>query len=97
MLFRTEHRYSIPVGTGRRIVFDKSQPDISLITGTLLERIEEYLKLTGEPATVSEIAQGINSNPSRVMANLQVMQRSSKVEAIKIEGCVTEYRLVRQS
>ena len=97
ILFRTEQRTPFRLSRGRRIVFDKTQPDISLITGTLLERIEEYLKLSGEPATVSEIAQGINSNASRVMANLQVMQRTGKVQAIKIEGCVTEYQLPRRS
>ncbi len=86
LLFQKERHLALPLGPSRRIIFDKSQPDISLITGTLLERIEEYLKLTGEPATVSEIAQGINSNPSRVMANLQVMQRSSKVEAINVNS-----------
>lgn len=95
MLFQADRRPPMPMSIGRRIIFDKTQPDISLVTGTLRERIEEYLHLTNEPATVTEIAQAINSNPSRVIANLQVMQRSGKVQAIKVEGCVSEYLLTK--
>lgn len=95
ILFQADRGPPLPIGPGRKIIFDKTQPDISLVTGTLRERIEEYLHLTNEPATATEIAQGINSNPSRVISNLQVLQRSGKVVAIKIDGCITEYLLAK--
>ncbi len=93
LLFASE-RPAVPrSGSGRKIVFDKAQPSITLVTGSISERIEAYMTTINEPCTVTEIAVGIGSNASRVSSSIKRMREAGKVEGIKVDGCVAEYVL----
>jgi len=93
LLIDSDRPASPKSGSGRKIVFDKAQPDITLVTGSISERIEAFMLSIGEPCTVSEIAHGIGSNASRVSSSIKRLREMGKVEGVKVEGCVAEYVL----
>lgn len=86
-----------PEQQGRIIRFGNEEPDIQLVTGAMPERILAYLKRNDCPVTAKEIATGIGTNNSRVTRVLQPLLKERKVQCIKIDGCVTEYELFRNS
>jgi predicted transcriptional regulator with HTH domain len=86
----------VPTGRGRVVSFAGSDSDIRLTTGSMRERVLGYLYLNGVPSTSREIASGIKSNPSRVTKTLKDLITLGEAEAIKHEGCVTEYGLKPQ-
>ena len=93
-LLYKEERPDVPnTGSGRRIFFDKAQPNITLVTGSICDRIEAYLREIAESATVTEIAHGIGSNSSRVAAAIKRLRVQERVDTIKVDGCVAEYVL----
>ncbi|MGV1016400.1 MAG: hypothetical protein ACOYBW_03365 [Fluviibacter phosphoraccumulans] len=86
----------VPKGQGRMVSFSGGDSDIRLTTGSMRERVLGYLYLNGVPSTAREIASGIKSNPSRATKTLKDLTVAGEAEAIKHEGCVTEYGLTPQ-
>lgn len=78
---------------GRAVRFGTSEPDINFSTGPMPERVLALLQASGEPLTAKQIAAGIASTSSRVMATLKVLQGSRKVLQIKVDGCTAEYSI----
>lgn len=83
---------TLPKKTGRVVRFDEGAPDISYTTGSMRERVLNFLKDCQSFATSSEIAKGIASNPSRTTKTLTELVKEGLVESIKLEGCVREYQ-----
>ena len=83
----------VPIGKGRFVSFAGPDNDIRLTTGSMRERVLGYLYLNGVPSVAREIANGINSNPSRVTKTLKDLVDLGEVDGIKHEGCVMEYSL----
>ena len=80
-------------GKGRPITFSHADIDIRLTTGSMRERVLHYLQLVSVPATAKEIADGIGSDSGRVHRLLKSLIAFGEIDAIKLEGSVTEYTL----
>lgn len=83
----------VHTGKGRPITFSHADIDIRLITGSKRKRILLYLQLVGVPATAKEIADGIGRDSAWVHRLLRNLVASGEINAIKLEGSVTEYTL----
>lgn len=82
-----------PSVRGRLVKFDLEEPEISLSTGPLDERIAGLMRQRGYPMTAREIAAGIGSNASQVHRGLKLLIAARRVEVIEISGSVREYVL----
>lgn len=82
---------------GRVIRFDEASVDIELATGSMRERVLNLFAASDAPITAKDIAASINSNSSRVTAQLRQLIKEGMLEMIKIDGCVTEYRLTKKA
>lgn len=78
---------------GRVIRFDEGVPDIAYTTGSMRERVIQYLKDNQGFATSSEVAKGIASNSSRTTKMLGNLVDEGIVISIKLDGCVREYSI----
>lgn len=94
LLFKSEMPMPFLGIPGRKILFDVVQPDIHIVTGPVPERIVNYLKAKGEPATAIEIVRGIASSVSKVNAHLKTLVEDGWVLKIAVPGCVTEYQYI---
>lgn len=89
LLFKTQPRPS----KGRLVRFDENIPDISYATGSMRERILNFLSDQKSFATASEISKGIGGNHSGTVKTLSILVEEGPVESIKLNGAVREYRL----
>lgn len=78
---------------GRVIRFDQREANIHFVTGSMEERVLSFVAHEDCPVSAREIAQGINSNPSRVTQTLSRLLLEKRVSKIKVDGCVTQYCL----
>lgn len=78
---------------GRVIRFDQREANIHFVTGSMEERVISFMVHEDCPISAREIAQGINSNPSRVTQTLSRLMLEKRVTKIKLDGCVTQYCL----
>ena len=81
---------------GRVIRFDQREVNINFATGSMEERILSFMKHEDCPLSTREIAAGINSNASRITQTLSRLILEKKVVKIKLDGCVSQYSLVRE-
>ena len=77
---------------GRVIKFDEGTPDICYTTGSMRDRVLQFLKDTQTFATASEVAKGIACSPSRTTRTLSTLVEEGLIETIKLDGCVREYQ-----
>lgn len=91
LLFKTQPRPS----EGRLVRFDENIPDISYATGSMRERVLNFLTDQKSFATASEISKGIGGNHSRTVKTLSTLVEEGQVESIKLNGSVREFRLTR--
>ena len=80
---------------GRVIRFDQREVNINFATGTMEERVLNFMKHEDCPLSTREIAAGINSNTSRITQTLSRLMLEKKVDKIKLDGCVSQYSLAK--
>lgn len=78
---------------GRFVEFDKSDPDLRFVDGTMRERILGYLQERDEPLTAKDIAQGISSHTNRVFVQLKKLVLDESVELLNLPGLQPEYQI----
>lgn len=83
--------------SGCRVVcFDQREVNINFATGNMQDRIISFMKHEDCPLSTREIAAGINSNTSRITQTLNRLILEKRVKKIKLDGCVSQYCLIKE-